>query len=251
MSSLARVLLSPEPQAGSELLLQTRVTQIEQFNTDTSARVNWKIICDPERILESKAILITAPAPQALELLQKSDLPLTKETLRDIAAIQYDPCLAMMITLNSPVSDRLPPLLKNVSNQISGIFDQSGKGLTTSVPVLVVHASPDTSRQLWDRGETEILDVLLNETTAALSKYGIAIEPTQLQLHRWKYCEPQIPHPEPFLAVSLAGQDGIQTALWMAGDGFGKASIDGAYSSGEAAAQSILNSNLFKENPKL
>jgi len=58
--------------------------------------------------------------------------------------------------------------------------------------------------------------------------------PTAWQLHRWKYAQATISHPDTCLFTAQPAP------LAFAGDGFGAPRIEGAFLSGLAAAERIL-----------
>jgi hypothetical protein len=119
-----------------------------------------------------------------------------------------------------------------VSEDISGVFDQAQKGLATSEAKLVVHMTPAFSEKHWDTSDDEVLSEiqkLIQPHCQADSKPGVQ------SLHRWRYCEPLKPVAFPFLKWGEGAQ------IWIAGDAFLASRVDGAFTSGESAAGSVID----------
>jgi renalase len=55
------------------------------------------------------------------------------------------------------------------------------------------------------------------------------------QVHRWRYSQPMVTHPEACLFINELAP------LAFAGDAFGAPRVEGAFLSGRAAAQALLN----------
>lgn len=202
----------------------------------------WALESENSETYYSRSILITAPVPQALELLSNSHLNLSQKSIGETSRLQYSPCLAAVLELDKALPASIPTLWKNPSPNLAGIFDQGRKGLTMSKSVIVIHASAKFSTELWGKENSAILETLLEEFKATLFKSSIEYKILNSVLHRWKYCEPTTIHPEPFLALQWKESETNYPLLLLAGDAFGRSSVEGAFLSGASAAAFIAKS---------
>jgi predicted NAD/FAD-dependent oxidoreductase len=127
-------------------------------------------------------------------------------------------------------------IIRNVSPRISGLFDQGKKGIQSGANFLVLHTTPETSRELWDDAADEVLSELWAEALDALPriyKKGPARAlPVNSILHKWRYCEPVQP-----LSIPYASSG---SSLFLAGDAFIGARVEGAFESGRQAAHALI-----------
>lgn len=207
--------------AGLDVRLQARVAFLETVGT------GWRASFEAPEVepIAADAVVITAPAPQALDLLLRVDLE--PVDLLALEAIEYDPCIALMVATTVPDALALAPLgaRRPSGEPVAWVADNHVKGSSTA-PSITVHAGPETSRQLWDATDDEVLDVL----AAAVGLDPALVAATSVQ--RWRYAQAAQAHPEPALALR-----GPAPAV-VAGDAFGEGGrVEGAARSGMAAAR--------------
>ena len=237
MSKLARFF-----ESSGELRLQTRVTKIGVDQNSFPLAVN-RIETDQGEVLFAKELLLTAPLPQSVELLESSqDQAMHLPEWAALRKIEYDPCIAMIVECKDGLKlTNRDGIWKNPCSLLSGIYDQRRKGLKTVVNSVVVHASPDFSRELWLLAESEIRAKILEQLQKTLSDHEYTIEVTKTSLHKWRYSEPKVCYSEPYAILTRNG-----ARVWFAGDGFLHSSVEGALESGVEAAQAIRASLLSK-----
>ena len=229
MSQFTRTLRSESLE--SPILRSHRVTRLSSDQSANSP--HWLIECEQNQTFHSRSVLLTAPLPQSLELLERSQgAPLLKidQELWDLA---YNPCLAAGFLLNGPSGLCEPGILKNVSKEIEGIFDQKLKGLRSSSACVVVHARAHWSREHWDLPEVQLLEKVWSLAREWLPAWRNHSQPEGSFLHRWRYCEPVKCLEKSYFF------DGSITPLLIAGDSFGHSRVEGAYDSGIAAARAL------------
>ena len=176
-------------------------------------------------------VVVTAPVPQALDLLRGIELP---PAVRDgLEAVAYAPCFAVMAGYREAQAPtwpgvRLPghPDLAWIAND--GAKRDPGGGGT----VLVLHATPAFTRRRYDDPPATIVADLLRAASAVVPW---AERPAWTDHQRWRFALAETPHPERALPVA----DG----LVLGGDGFGGdggGRLESAYLSGLAAAAALL-----------
>jgi renalase len=215
MNSIARYLTN-----GIDVRTNAKVIHVAQQNSQ------WKIVLENDESLTADALLMTPPAEQSLALLDGA-LPI--EVRSALERITYDPCFALLAVLNSPPCLPEPGALQLQSEPIAWMADNHRKGISPNVFTATIHAGAEFTREHWDTNHEIIAEKLLS---AAHEWLGDSVQ--SWQIHRWRYSQPRILHPEACLIVN----DGAPLAF--AGDGFGAARVEGAAISGISAAEKIV-----------
>ncbi len=188
----------------------------------------WLVTLDDGSSLEGSALLITVPAPQALELLENSQIHLADQGLDGLRQIAYHPCLAVMATLDQPSGIPAPGGLQIADNAVSWLADNFQKGISKN-PSVTIHASPEFSRIHLDGDLNEAGRLLLEAAAGYLQPASVL----DWQIHRWRYSLAFQRHPSLFLQTETA------FPLLFGGDGFGIGNVEGAYLSGLAMADQL------------
>ena len=187
----------------------------------------WTVVLADDAELRADAVILTAPVPQTLALLAAGGVAPTPRERDALAAVRYEPCLALMTVLDRPSGLEPPGAVDPASGPIDWMADNQVKGVS-AVPAVTVHATAGFSHEHWDAPDDEIADALL-----AAASLGAAPVPHARSVQRWRYARPVSLHPEPCLAL-----DG-DAPLVCAGDAFGGAKVEGARRSGVAAAAAV------------
>ncbi|MFM7033941.1 MAG: NAD(P)/FAD-dependent oxidoreductase [Planctomycetia bacterium] len=192
------------------------------------------IALDDGTTLQGRAAILTSPVPQSLDLLEAGGCPIDSDARQTLSAIEYDPCFALMLVLSVP--SRVPPpgaiqfeADGPANGPIAWIADNYQKGISP-VPSLTVHATGAYSRTHFDASHDEVADMLL---AAAAEWIDGPVETSVIEwsLHRWKFAQPRSIVPAPLVAVSTT------PPIVCCGDAFGGPKVEGAASSGLAAAR--------------
>ena len=168
-------------------------------------------------------VVVTAPVPQASALLGELVDQVSASLLDQIA---YEPCIAVMAVLRDSVNLEQGHLVPE-NSPIAWIADNLEKGVS-DIPAATIHSTPDYARlRLEDDGATwisELSSEFENLTDGVIS---------QAIAHRWRYSRPTNP-----LDVGCID---IGSGVWLAGEAFSGAKVEGAFTSGRAVARSILD----------
>jgi renalase len=209
------------------IALNEKVTQIEQLPG------SWRVTCESGRVDEAEALLITAPLPQAMSLLEKnSNVVFADEKQHQrLTAVKYEPCITLMALLDGPTGIPEPGAiaLNEPTEPIQWIADNRMKGISP-VECVTVHATPHFSRKHY-KGDKDENARLLWQAVQPFVKS----QPTEIHVHNWLYSQPAQTLIEPFARL-------IQTPpLLLAGDAFGEGvKVEAAVNSGLAAAKQLL-----------
>ncbi len=181
------------------------------------------VVLETGERIESGSTIVTAPIPQALELID-DDL-MTSETRATLERIDYDPCIAVMAVLGQG-PDLVDGHLAPDSDLIAWIADNRHKGVS-ELPAVTIHSTPGYARSRLEQGSDVWLDELVGEFNRLVGTPVV-----DSIAHRWRYSMPTNPLDTDFL--QLGG------GVWLAGEAFSGARIEGAFTSGKAVAAALL-----------
>lgn len=161
---------------------------------------SWHIETEEGLVLESKNVILTAPLPQALDLLSQNHLAPNEN--HELYAIKYTKALILLVTLEST---------ENFSSSIfEGHHFQFMKERKLHPKGLVIQCSPEFSEKYFDQAEAvstdEILKIFKRSPLANLK-----IEKSELK--KWRYSRPITTYSQRFLE--------LHPGLYLCGDGFG------------------------------
>jgi hypothetical protein len=176
----------------------TKVEKIERLAH------GWRLVCG-EQSFEAARVVLTAPVPQALELLEKSDL-----SVEEAWRVPYHKALIGIFRLAG---------LDAQSKKWSGhqLILQADKSLCPDGAVLI--ASPEFSERYFDQDE----DIVLEKLTQLLKEaYPTAVIGFS-ELKKWRYSTPMCSLGRAYLEAA--------PGLYLAGDGFITPDVSGAIAS--------------------
>jgi len=182
------------------------------------------VISTESGALHTDEIVLTAPVPQALGLLEAGG---TKFDARDEAAlraVEYEPCTAVLVRLRAPLGDGPRSF---ADGPLAWAADNREKGASVH-PALTLHSSAAFSSSSWDLPDEEIAATLV--AASGLDPQAVDGAP---QVHRWRFARPIRVHEADHLRLAS-----LPPAV-LAGDGFGGGLIEGAALSGWAAAAAM------------
>jgi renalase len=181
----------------------------------------WVALAQDGAHLSADALVLTPPAPQTLALLEGTSVGgAVTDGLRQVA---YDPCWAVLVR-----PDGTPDLpghgaLRLADHPLHMVVDNHRKGISAA-PAVTLHASAARTRELFDRPGDVVGARLLADAAPWLAG-------TVVRTHRWRFSRPTGPGPADALATTDPGP------VAVAGDGLAGGRVEGAWSSGRAAAR--------------
>jgi renalase len=220
MNAMARHLAD-----GLDVRVKTPVVQLQCENAQ------WQITLESGDELHADALILTPPVPQSLALVESGGIPLPNDVRAALEQIAYDPCFAVLAVLDAPTRLPQPGALQLRQEPIAWIADNHRKGISPDAFTVTIHAGPKFTREYWDAAHEVIAQKLLHA-----AREWLRAPVKSWQVHRWRYSQPTVIHPEPCLLVNDSAP------LAFAGDAFGAPRVEGAALSGLAAAEAIFNS---------
>lgn len=210
--------------------LDVRVS--EQVKTLRYQAGLWEALTESGLRVTAEALILTPPVPQTLALLDASELVLPTPARQALERISYDPCFAVMAVFDQPTSIPAPGAVKfeepAADWPLAWLADNQQKGISP-VPAITLHATPAFTRAHWDTPYEIVAQKLLAAAQPWLNQV-----PQTYQVHRWRYSQPAVTHPEHCLFVAQPGP------VVFAGDAFNGPRVEGAIRSGWAAAEALL-----------
>jgi renalase len=192
----------------------------------------WTVFCAEKVVYRSKNLILTAPVPQSLALLDSSSIPGLEDYRALLASVRYTKCITVMVQPEKASISEMPlsgALKIAAAEPLEWIGDNSTKGLSRS-PAYTLQSGPDFGEKHWDSPDAVRIPPLLE----AASRYTGKLDPETATAHRWGFSKPLNPLGERCLHLPEAG-------LCLAGDAFGGPRVEGAALSGLAAAKALLH----------
>lgn len=199
--------------------------KVEQMHFEDGV---WTLTCENGEVVTSNFLLITAPVPQAMELVDRSNIQLREDKRNALNAIRYNPCLTVLADLAEPSQMPEQGILKVNSGPIQMIVDCQKKGISEA-PAAIIHSTADYATTHWESADDVRVPPLVDAAKSALG-----VEVTGTSTHRWKYAEVL----NPLGSLSFISR---RHNLGLCGDGFSGANIEAAALSGLTAAEHLLD----------
>jgi predicted NAD/FAD-dependent oxidoreductase len=196
----------------------------------------WEVVCESGLRVAGDALVLGAPVPQALMLTSSRGYTLPDGAKRQLEAVSYDPCLALMVLLEGPTGVPEPGGMQIKGEPLDWIGDNKRKGIS-GAPGITIHAGPKWSRSHFEDGESEVIDSMISFAGNRLGDDLAPAAVVETSLARWRYSWVTNPHPDPYLVASE------NPPLLFCGDAFGQPKVEGAALSGLAAADHLLGRN--------
>ncbi len=206
--------------AGLDCRFSSRVEQLVR------QRGGWSIQLEPsETLLHARVMLMTAPPWQAAQLLRgQSDLA------ERVAAVPMNPSWALMLGYDQPIDSGFDAAFDN-EGPLAWLARNSSKP-GRSGEAWLVHADARWSTRYLETSAEHAAGVLLSAFHKRVPA-AAAQTPSLISAHRWRYALA----PEP---LELDYLQDAEAGLVLAGDWCAGNRIEGAWTSGRAAAMQIV-----------
>ncbi len=185
---------------------------------------HWQATSESGVTFEADALILTPPAPQSIALLGN----LAPEVTTALSVIDYDPCFALLLTLDGPSLVPAPGYTRPAGGIIDWLADNTQKGVSEGPAALTIHATGAFTRKHLNTDPAEVTRLLLEDAAPYL---GSTV--TASQIHRWMYAKPVADNQ----SMCISAMHPAPVAV--AGDALAGSRVEGAYLSGLAAARRI------------
>ncbi len=185
---------------------------------------SWQLELEDGSRLESTAVLLTAPPQQAVAMLGTNH-PLHAR----LDGVAMHPCWALMLGFDKPVQTDFDAAFVN-RDGLAWVARNTSKPQRGSAESWVVHAGADWSGKRLESPPGTVAASMLDQLRQLDPAFSD--EPVLQRAHRWRYALADLPMNSGCLL------DG-ETRLAVAGDWCSGSRIEGAWSSGVAAARRL------------
>ncbi|WP_018126655.1 NAD(P)/FAD-dependent oxidoreductase [Balneola vulgaris] len=208
----------------------TKVSGVTHIGEDRTKKRSWMLNFPTGDAVNVDAVVIATPSKQAYAILNTTiDEVATLKLLREVDAVEYDPCFSLMVGYGDAdvpewsMMECDHPIIASITNEVSKRGESTECSFVIQTTAEFARANKDASKEAV---EEEILDAL-GEITG-----GWSTLPAWSELHFWRYSKAINPLPYPFMEV--VGNDAPIALIgsYMNGD-----SVESAYLSGLALGQ--------------
>ncbi|MGI9241125.1 MAG: NAD(P)/FAD-dependent oxidoreductase [Verrucomicrobiales bacterium] len=202
--------------------------KLNRVRHSTDRSPSWEVETAEHGSYHARALILTPPVPQSLELLDAGEFRLPPASRARLEELRYHRCIAAMAILDRPsaITDH-SGALKLDGEPIQWIADNQRKGVSPDVPSVTIHSTPAFAERHWDHENSERIPILLDAAATHLGANVVSSDG-----HRWGFSQP----------ISAYGEEAFfdgQRNLAIAGDGLVGGRVEGAVLSGLAAAGAI------------
>lgn len=189
----------------------------------------WQLTDTEGEVYASDAVVLTAPVPQSLKLIDNGGVVLPKEARATLDSVQYEPCLVIIAEVNGATGLPAPGAMQRHNSNLYWIADNERKGISKS-HLLTIQCSGPFSRALWDLHDEEVVRKVRIDLMPIMGTD--AFEITAAQVKRWRYSRPVSDLSGDYLLVDVADAAGSTAPLLFVGDAWCGARVEGAFVSG-------------------
>jgi predicted NAD/FAD-dependent oxidoreductase len=189
--------------------------------------VGWKLTgANGADVGQFDAVVISAPAPQTARLLE----PAAPDIAATAASVEMAACWAVMVGFARPLGMGFDGAFV-VDSDLSWVARNASKPARPEDEGWVLHASPEWSQRHLELPRESAGEPLVHAFHDAVG--GLVEAPVHVDAHRWRFALPT----EPLAEACLADPE---LRVVACGDWCGGPRVEGAFLSGLAAAQKIL-----------
>lgn len=223
--------------------LLSKELNVRYSETVTKIRFNkknvWTVTVLPHgetktKTYQSDFLVLTAPVPQSLKLLQDSNVELDYDEEEELSRIKYVRCISVMAKLNGPAGLPNPGAMDLNHDVLRWIGDNYAKGVSPVEGTITIHSSPKFADRYWDASDEERIPLML-----AAAKPFLKSDVVETASHRWGFSEPTRIYKEkqPFRVPYYLDED---HRIALCGDGFNGPRIEAAAISGASLAERLV-----------
>jgi hypothetical protein len=202
----------------------------------------WTVAAEDGSTYDSELLILTAPLPQSLQLLQHSNLPQLDTALARLSQISYRMCLVVLLLVSAPLPFEQGNYYQIQGEQLDGMICNSQKTLSPEYYTVTLKGTAEFSQNYQDN---EHRHLGAEELIAAARDYLGQANIIDYQVHFWRYSTPLTQFDAPFFSPPELIEASLPE-LYLAGDAFSSkyelaSSVESAFLSGLEVARSIYS----------
>ncbi len=211
--------------AGLDVRVNTEAATIQRLGD------GWMVMDTSSAMFEAKALILAAPVPQSLRLIDAGQLRLDPAVREPLENISYEICVTALLEVDGDVALPAPGAMQRPHANLSWIADNQRKGISRT-RLITIQMSGNYSRALWSLKDDAILGKLRVDLEPLMGGDSWTI--LDAQIKRWRYSRPLNPLNADYLLTEVANDSGSGETrpLLFIGDAFNAAKVEGAFLSG-------------------
>lgn len=226
MNAVAKWLADRVRASGGEILTSTRIASI------AADEAGWRLTTDESDSMTAADVVVTAPVPQTLELLDAGEVVMDGHVRSELESVSYKPTLALLVTLDGPSALAPPGGIQRTEDDLFTFIADNQQKTVSATSALTFHVNGTVSGDRWDDDPAAVIADLLRDAQPWIGDAKVL----EVQLKKWKYAGPLTLLPDPcVVACTEPGH------LILAGDAFAGPKVEGAFNSGLAAGQTVAS----------
>ena len=188
----------------------------------------WTLTSDKGEIFKCDKLIISAPIPQALELIERSNINelINQSDFHELKNIKYSKALVALLTLEDDLGFSPSGYQEFNHDDIFSISDQKIKKVST-ISALTLTMNDSFSEKYFDELDETTLAEILNRFKQKYPEAKIK----SFELKKWRYCKPGSTYKNYFCEIA--------PSLFLIGDSFGGSSLSGAIRSANALTDTL------------
>jgi predicted NAD/FAD-dependent oxidoreductase len=190
----------------------------------------WQLVMKSGEVFTCEELVLTPPLPQVVHLLKESNLFNQLTDSSELASVEYEKGLSLMLVLKEPSLIPSPGCLKLDNGLVSWIADNSQKEGFPNQYCVTVHANPKYADDTWNEENNGVAKAMIQSIEPLL---GSSI--VDWHIHRWLYAFAKNPLKSSFYRDA-------SMHLTIAGDAFVASRVESAALSGISAAETLIAS---------
>lgn len=225
LSQLAKHLAAACRREGAEVVVNQRMDAV----IDTGDALTCTYAGGTRMPDDVESVVLTAPVPQCRVILRNGGIAVHG----DLNSVVYDPVIALLVTGRGDTGGLGPAGARQSPDGpvFTFVADNHVKGISP-VTAITAHAAPGVSASLWELDDTSIADRLVPDLVALLGDFEI----DHIQVKKWRYAAPRRGLDQRYIQLPHTS-----SPVYVAGDAFGGAKLEGAFLSGRAVAEAVLS----------
>ncbi len=231
MNSIVKYFADEASSAGVRIIYNAKVKRLRLVDR------SWTVETE-SALYSADSVVLTAPLPQSLELLNSSNLFASQPSVSNLTRVFYDRCLSLLVQSDQSLSMPEPgAIAENRPGQpLSFLSDNSRKNISPIPGSLTIHSSAEMADKLFNETDEAIAAQLISCAQSVLGSFKV----NAWHLHRWRYSKPNHTPRVDENADRHAVLCGHPAPLIIAGDALSGAKVEGAFLSGLSAAKAVL-----------
>ncbi len=183
-----------------ELSKDLEILKEQKIQRITKVAGGWQLAGENETQFQCQKLILTAPLPQAMELLKQNSL--APDSSHPVHEIHYSKAIILLATLSD-----LQPEMQSLDFESHHFLLMKERDLHPNG--LVMHLSEQFSEEFFEQTDEEILtQVMKILKRSPFLKNHIQ----KFELKKWRYSRPKSTYPAPYLEIS--------SGLYLSGDAF-------------------------------